>query len=99
MFISVVSALKKIVKLHIDRLQSNCFTPLLPCVCMDLLLYSRRHVSVFPSLSGSSPLRQRSVEEHLLQRSRFLPNGPDLSASKSNAALPLLLAEADGASY
>lgn len=52
---------------------------------MDPPLYSPRQVSVFPSLSSSS-LRQRSVEEHLLEHSHSLPNAPELSAAKSNAA-------------
>lgn len=41
----------------------------------------------------SPPLRQRSGEEHLSQHSHSVPNGPERSASKSNTALPLLLAE------
>jgi len=48
---------------------------------MDLFLYSHGHVSVFPSLSGSSPPQQSSVEERLFQHSHSLPNGTELSAS------------------
>lgn len=73
MFISVISGLKK--------LQNNCFTSVLLCAYMDLLLHSRGHISAFPSSPISSPLWQRSVEEGLCST-------PTLSLRGQNDELP-----------